>query len=187
MRTLAFLVLLALMPLTRSTGQEPTPTLEPGRRVRVTAPAADMNEVEATVVGLQHDTLALAHEAFYVDAHGRRSRDTLVAMLPVAAITNIAVHAGTRSHKTTGILIGGASGLLIGALSTATYYSSDEDGYGGYVLGGAAVTGAIGAGLGWLIGSLVRSDRWEEIPLDRVQVGLVAARDGVGMGVRVRF
>jgi hypothetical protein len=187
MRALVFSLLLCLMPLAGSAGQEQAPPLEPGQRVRVTAPAAHLYDLEATVVSLNRDTLAFSHEAFHVDAHGRRSRETLVTRLPLMSITNLAVHAGTRSRTTTGMLIGGTTGFLIGALSTATYYSSDEDGYGGYVLGGAVVTGAIGIGLGWLIGSAIRSDRWEEVPLDPLPVEVVAVRDGIGMKVRVVF
>ena len=53
---------------------------------------------------------------------------------------------------------------------------------------GALVGGAIGAGLGAGIRLAVKSDRWEEAPLDRLRVSVLPQRGGgLGLGVSVRF
>jgi len=49
--------------------------------------------------------------------------------------------------------------------------------YAGAVLGGALLGGLAGAGLGALVGSTIKTDRWEAVPLDRLRVGVVPDRD----------
>jgi hypothetical protein len=51
-------------------------------------------------------------------------------------------------------------------------------------LGGAVLGGGIGA----LIGAMTRTDRWEEIPLDRLQVSYTPRHSGrVGVGILIAF
>ena len=77
--------------------------------------------------------------------------------------------------------------LLVGLALNATYYESGEEGYGRYVFGGALVTGALGAGIGWLIGSAVKRDRWEEVSVDTFPVGVVPRANSVGIAVTITF
>jgi hypothetical protein len=44
-----------------------------------------------------------------------------------------------------------------------------------------------GALLGALFGALIRTDRWEEVPLDQFRVSVMPRRDGIALGVSVRF
>jgi hypothetical protein len=45
-----------------------------------------------------------------------------------------------------------------------------------------------GATVGWLVGSQIKVDRWEEVPLDRFRASLVAQRDGrLGLAVSITF
>jgi len=42
--------------------------------------------------------------------------------------------------------------------------------------------------LGAVIGALIKTDRWEEVPLDALRVSFVPQRDGrFGLGMSVRF
>ena len=185
MRPIALLSVLLAASLDHTVAQEQP--LHQGQLVRVTCAEADLDDAEAVVTGVHEGSLWLKYERFRVDAHGRRHTDSVVTDVPIAAVTGLRVHAGTKSGATTGMLIGGTSMFFIGLISGAAYYSSDEEGAARYIVGGALVTGAIGVGLGWLIGSAVRSNRWEEVPLDRVQVGVIPTRGGLAVGVRVTF
>jgi hypothetical protein len=46
----------------------------------------------------------------------------------------------------------------------------------------------IGVAFGGGIGAVYKTDRWEEVPLDRLRVSIVPLRDGrLGFGLEVRF
>ena len=51
----------------------------------------------------------------------------------------------------------------------------------------AVVMGGFGAGVGAITGAFIKTDRWKEVPLDRVRVSIAPKRDGVAFGVRVVF
>ena len=54
---------------------------------------------------------------------------------------------------------------------------------GGFLLGGA-----VGAGLGAVIGAGFKSDRWEAVPLDRVGMSLMPRLDGgLALGMQLKF
>jgi hypothetical protein len=171
MRTIASLAMVALLPLEGVFAQEP-PVLEPGQRIRVRVTDDHVKRMDGIVAAIGPDTLVLHVERFRVDARGRRTTDSVRTAVPLAEVVSIARHVGRRSRPGRGALIGGLSACLLGLGSSAAYYSSDEDGYAGYVFGGAVVVGAIGAGVGWIIGSAVTTDQWEDIPLDRVRAGI---------------
>ena len=52
----------------------------------------------------------------------------------------------------------------------------------------AVVFGAGGALLGAVTGAFIKTDRWEEVPLDEIRVGLSPfASDGVAVSVSLRL
>jgi hypothetical protein len=59
----------------------------------------------------------------------------------------------------------------------------------GFAAGAGFVVGGLGGALiGALIGSASKTDRWQEVPLDRLRVSLGPQRDGrFGLGASVRF
>ena len=58
----------------------------------------------------------------------------------------------------------------------------------GAVAGAAVGIGAVGAVVGALAGAFTKTDRWEEVPLDRLRVSFVPQRDGgFGVGLSVSF
>ena len=50
----------------------------------------------------------------------------------------------------------------------------------------AALGGVAGAGLGAIIGALVRTERWQDVPVERLRVGL-APQGGIKFGLFVAF
>ncbi len=51
-----------------------------------------------------------------------------------------------------------------------------------------AIFGGAGAGLGALVGLLIKTDRWEEVPLNRFRVSFAPQRDGrFALGASVSF
>jgi hypothetical protein len=139
------------------------------------------------LVGVHTDTLLLGHEQPRFQRGKRVGADTIVARVPLACVTKLEVHAGRTSASTSGAIVGGLTLGVVFLVSNATYYESDEEGYGRYVLGGWLVGTAIGAGVGWLIGSAIKSDRWEEVPLDQLRVSFVPGPGGFALGFSVAF
>jgi len=89
-----------------------------------------------------------------------------------------------------GLLLGGVVGAVIGSVSYEECVSQGAfsclgpDGPEIYALAGAI----IGLVAGTLIGSAIETDRWQEVPLDRLRVNLGPRRDGrFGFGASVRF
>ncbi len=111
-------------------------------------------------------------------------------VIPLASLTRFEVHRGGKSHVGAGAGYGALAGAVIGVGSAAILCSSDDcDEYTGAVYlvlgGGGAVAGLL---IGSIVGALITTERWEEIPLDRLRVSVVPQRDGrFGLGLSVRF
>lgn len=167
--------------------------LRPGTPVRVTVPCSDASRaatgherrcrMEGTLEGTVGDSLAISHAGTTTSY----SRD---------AVRALEVRDGTRSHW----MLGAGAGLAAGTLgmvavlnsggSTASCDgSANQDALSsGECLGLYALGGVGGAGLGALVGSLIRTDRWRTVPLERLSVGprTTAAGGGVAFGVSLR-
>ena len=122
------------------------------------------------------------------DLARRALADTL--HLPLATLTRAETYHGRKSASGTGALVGAAVGLVLGAISGAATCSDPffdcEPAEGAVVMG--TVTAALAAGVGALVGLAIRSDRWDKVPLDNVQAGLIALPGRrVGLKMAVRF
>ncbi len=182
--------ILAFTPLANATAQVP---VRPGARVRVAGHFCQPSyshcvgclpqRYVGTFVAWKADTLV-------VQSNG----DTL--SLPVNPWTRLDVSRGRKTNTGEGALIG----LLVGGVMGAVIgYASYEECVGGRdCLGdlGLGVNVAAGGVIGVLgglvagafIGLAVETDRWREVPLDRVRVSLGPQRDGrYGLGASVRF
>ena len=153
---------------TEIAAQEP---LASGSRVRVTAPECELRGQTTTFRALRADTLVL---------YG--------AACPLASVTRLDVSRGQKSHAVVGSLVGAGAGALVGLAMCANTdvcgILSDND-IKGEVVATSVVVGGL---LGLLVGYLIKTDRWEEVPLDRLRVSLVPQRDGrLGLGGSVRF
>ncbi len=167
MKRLSFipLAVLAFTPLTGATAQEQPPPLEPGVRVRV---SFDGERRSGTVVALESDTLAL-----------QSRRGTL--QLLIASVTRLEV---SRGRKSFGAGKGALVGLLVGAALGAALDNRRDLGRYQALAEGATV----GTLLGAVGGALIKTDRWEEVPLERLSVSFAPQRDGrFALGVSVGF
>ncbi len=148
--------------------------LQPGQRVRITAPQLGISKHSGTLVAVDGDTLTVG---------------TLqVALMDV---TRLDVYMGRKGQSGTGAVVGG---LVVGVPFAFLLAAACEDDISDYcnAAGGAAVGllvgGVAGALVGAIVGALINTDRWEEVPLDQLRVSVVPQRDGrFGLGLSVRF
>lgn len=131
-------------------GQEATP---PIHRIRVDAVGAtgEATRMVGTAL-LRGDTLSLRGEAG-------------VRAIPVSAIQRLELSQGRRGHG----LIGGLLGLGVG-LAAGLAAVPERDGEGSTGVAGLVVPLSMVAygGLGVLIGGWIRTERWVEVPVERL-------------------
>ena len=150
--------------------QEPF-VFEPGVRLRVTAPDCELRGQATGFQALRADTLVLE-----------------ITACPLASVTRLDVSRGQKSHAVVGSLVGAGAGALVGLAMCANTdvcgILSDND-IKGEVVATSVVVGGL---LGLLVGYLIKTDRWEEVPLERLRVSLAPQRDGgFALGFSVRF
>jgi len=172
-KRLRLVAVLLVLPLTAVVAQEAPPPLEPGTRVRVTAP--DIDKYDGTLQAMRGDTLTV---------------DTL--RIAVESVTRLDVYRGQKSRVGKGALWGGVVGAVVGgvlggiAMGICSGSSTEECGL--FIPLGALGGGALGAGIGAGIGAIAGpSDRWADVPLDQIRVSLVPRRDGFALGFAVAF
>jgi hypothetical protein len=170
-RRLAVLLVSLLMVPRVIAGQNVTPAarVAPGARVRVTHPA------EGTRVGT---ALAITDDLLFV----RWSNDSDTVGVPLAEVTRLDVSDGRNTHRTLkrtgiGIVAGAGLGAIIGAVSTDKSQPFITQGELAGV--GALLVGTLG-GLMGLVSGVLQSEPWQEVPLDRSRVGIVATPGGHG-------
>ena len=149
-----------------------TARLVPGARVRITHPA------EGVRVGT---ALAVTDDQLFV----RWADGTDTVGVPLAEVTRLDVSIRRPKYRALkyagiGLVAGAAVGAVVGA---ASYDNSDAFfGRGAVTAIGASMLGSLGGVIGLLSG-IVHSDPWQEVPLDRSRVGIVAPRGGHGTGL----
>jgi hypothetical protein len=106
--------------------------------------------------------------------------------IPSSSIARLWVVEGRKGHFWTGagigLLAGGVTGAAIGSTQELCFFTCSPATGLGVLIGAPA-----GALLGGVVGLLIRSDRWEEVPHDRFWVGVVPHRDGLGIGASISF
>ena len=137
----------------------------------------DCQTTKGNFVVMTNDSIVLA-----VNSEG------LHQAIPRDLMTRFDVYAGRKSH----LWVGAGIGLLGGAVAGAVTWTSiggcklvDDSECRMY---GALLIGGIGAVVGGVVGAFIwKTDRWEEVPLDRLRVSLVPKRDGFALGLSVSF
>jgi len=131
-----------------------------GQRLRIKAPAYSSERMEGTLVRVYEDEIDITSTRL---GGGIQS-------VPVSSIEHLQVEAGIRHYTLQGLAVGGAAGLLAGALVAVTTKSDNpaEDSEAGLLI---AVTTGAGALAGLLIGSRIRSTRWQDVPPGAFRVG----------------
>jgi len=108
------------------------------------------------------------------------------------SVRRLDVSRGRGSHVGSGALAGLLLGIPTGAIVGAVLGSQlmVGEGGGGADVGaavGAALVGASGLVIGTVVGALTKTERWEEVPLDRLRVSFAPRREGVALGLSIRF
>ena len=180
--------ILAFVPLASATTQV---SIRPGARVRVAGHFCQPSYSNCVGGSPQQ----------YVGTFVRWEADTLVVQsngdtlsVPAGLVTRLDVSRGRKNYAELGGGIGLGLGSLAGAFIGYASYGDKRPGIGDvsspelYAIGGVIVGGLVGGGVGALIGQSIRTDRWQEVPLDRLRVSLGPQRDGrFGFGASVRF
>lgn len=149
--TLDTLVALALL---LAAGPASAQQLQPGQRIRVTAPELKLERAVGELRWVDRDSLVLDTPAAHL-------------ALPTGLVQQVEVSRGRKGHTLLGTAIGAGVGLAAGFLlfapgSSECTGSGDYEEYCMWYRAGAMVGGAV---VGALTGTLIRSERWEPIPL----------------------
>ena len=179
--TITLLVLAHTLGTSTEAAAQDTPPIAVGERVRVSTASG------ATYVGLVGMVTSAVIEV--QDEEGSRSS------VPLSTVRRLEVSRGQKSNASAGAFIGFVTGAITGALiggslgddppllSEAFFFSAGEKAGIGFLLGAGG-----GAIIGALIGEAVHSDRWVEVPLERLRVSLAPQRHGrFAFGFSVRF
>ena len=145
-------------------------TVSAGERVRATI-EEQSGKLTGTLVEWGQDILYLAPD-------GSAERVTATA-IPLSTLSRLEISKGLRSNAGKGALIGGGIGLLVGggmSIIAGSTVDTEVTSTDYLVFTGLVTLG--GAGLGALIGALIKSERWEEYPLDSLRLGIAPGGDG---------
>jgi hypothetical protein len=173
----------------QETPEPPTLELPMGARVRVQTQASS-DWIKGVLASADAGTISLVpEEAPPLGSNQLR--------LPSEAVTQLEVRTGRKRQWLPGLLAGAALGAALGAsMDVDAVRCEFDDNYfcsrGGAI---AAMSGTF-AGLGALVGSLVKKDIWTPVALDalgpprekaRAEVGLRPVSGGVAVALSVQF
>ncbi len=164
--------------LTTSPGllaQQPI-AIEPGQIVRVTVPQLGIRRQVGELKAMDDGTLVISNST---------------VRYPLSAVSRLELYGGRQSHPWRGAGIGFLSGYAAGFLGWMVAVEGCYEGASN-VSCAAVLGGGIGAIAGTLIGAFVggffvKTDRWDEVALDRLQVSLISRAEGFGVGASIAF
>jgi hypothetical protein len=156
----------------------PAPAPVPGDRIRYAERSDTTRFLVASLVGV--DAERLVFRRYVADSGG-----TITGSVPTDSVAGLQVRVGRRGNAGRGALFGGLVGVAIGG------WCASEPGE--WVTGEQCLVGytVAGAGVGLLIGALLRSDVWAPAPLpprgpERPRdTEPLASAAPVGIGVRI--
>jgi hypothetical protein len=177
--TIAALILALLAPPLALT--QDAPTLVPGATVRAKTNGTGGNWIRGELVAMTTDTV------FIREAGGDRT-----VALPTGTLTQLQVSRGigTRTGKGAllGLGVGAGTGLLLGvATSLEGCEGFCQDVEPGQILVVAVLLGGVGAGIGALIGSTSRGERWQRLEPSPKALRIQPGAGGIQVGLSLKF
>jgi hypothetical protein len=129
------------------------------------------------------------------------SRDGATVGMPLGSIGGVEVNRGPQSNTlkgmTAGAVIGAGAGLVVGLIASfetqgcntglPLELSADCQGYVLPVLGRVGLGALAGGMIGAMVGSFVKTDRWEAYSFEQGAVRLIASRGRLGFAASVTF
>lgn len=185
-RSASLAVAILLTASVRLLAQQEQPPVVAGDRVRVSAPTLSLDQQVGTIVEMSANNWTLQY--------GKLDQ---TLSLSIGSLTKLEVSRGKKSNVLKGALggfaVGVPAGAVIGLLGTTKDSPPgsteakfcDEGTLTCMALWGVAF-GAVGGLVGLGIGAISRTDRWEEVPLERLHVG-IASQGSRGLAISVRF
>ena len=146
------------------------PQLIPGIKVRITAPSVAEGRLVGAVVTLSADTLVM------------KPKTGNLLVIPLTSVTEFEMRHGRKRFVGKGSAIGFLGGAVVGWFLPSGNLEEDE--YGGGPIG-AAILGGAGLVIGAIVGG-IGYEQWEEMPLDRIRIGISPQRQG-GMMLSTSF
>ena len=181
----------ALLPILQLSAQQPT--LERGAQVRVHAHSGQQTPLVGTIVEADSQSMLVL-------------TDTSHVQIDFSSISRLEMSStGMRTSRVlkrggVGLLVGVAGGALVGPLflSTDCWGSFVDPGkFGGCMddftsgsnrLRATGVFGVAGGIVGALVGALLeRGERWQEIPIGQLRIGIAPDRNRLALGISVGF
>jgi hypothetical protein len=148
--------------------------VQPGARVRVTAPGVIAGRLQGTVIARMNDSIVVA------------TPQMVQYRLALGSLSEIAVSQG--KSRAAGAKRGAIWGagitaplLMIGVAGDSTFRSSGEK--AGFI----AVGTAMYAGIGALIGAAIGAEGWSSHVTTKPQIAVTASHAGLRIGARAAF
>jgi len=166
------IILLVQVGYTPCVAQE-IPAVTIGDRVRIKALSVSWRPLAGSIVTLNADSLIL-----------KLDKEDIPLAIPHASVTKLEVSRGKERNAGKGAGIGLLIGAGVGALAGIS--AGDDCSSGQFLCFSgpqkALILGVEGGGIGFLsgafIGFFILTNRWEEVPLDRLRLSLTPQRQG---------
>ncbi len=167
----ATLLLVGLWALAPGVAAQDSLKIEPGERVRLTLGSG--RTTVGVLVTQDRDSLRI-----------RPRPDAPAVAFSRSGIAGVEASLGRHGHAGTGALVGlvtgGTAGAALGGSCSGDFLCPGAG-------GGALLLGGTGLLFGALVGVFVRSERWEQVYENPVQVGFTRPPRGLGVRLSIRL
>ena len=130
--------------------------------------------------------IALSADSFIVA--GKSGAERLA--IPKVNVARIDTSHGFKANRLRGGGIGALVGAAVGAFAISTHWETGADFGTTWTLAGAAIVSPIGFVTGLIVGTIIVTEKWEEVPLGHRRIQIIDMRQssaGWTLGLSVSF